>query len=376
MQKFIAWLIILCMCAASFAANETYYVDVTSGDDGDTGLTEELAWATLAKAADTADAGDTVYVKASARYYVEDGATGHVATFGNAGSQNTPIVYIGYTSTVTDGGVVTIDADTDTTTLTGCIDITAAHYMVFRNFKFTGGSGMAVNGGTFTDGATFVNCEIMDANDDGIGLDNYCTIINCSIHNNGACGIDFDDWGTIVNSVIYSNTSYGINANSAYVIKCRVYSNGDAQYKLDSTTYPSIINNNVFDGDDTAIGLYISSATPSSQITIINNVFVDNTYHISSGTIDYGSTIALTNQHAVLNNCFYSSATADENNYHLGVSAVEDNPDFTNLAEHDYTLTAVSPCIGTGLGEMVNIGWDQDDNASGGQPVLGGGVVR
>ena len=41
----------------------TYYVDATSGNDSNPGTTETLPWKTLTKAANTAQAGDTVLVR-------------------------------------------------------------------------------------------------------------------------------------------------------------------------------------------------------------------------------------------------------------------------------------------------------------------------
>ena len=88
-----------------------YYVDVTTGNDTDDGSTELLAWATLAKAADTATTiGDKVWVKASASYVVQDGANDCVMQITNTGSNSLPIIYEGYTDTPGDNGVVTIDA--------------------------------------------------------------------------------------------------------------------------------------------------------------------------------------------------------------------------------------------------------------------------
>ena len=56
----------------------TYYVDVTTGLDTDTGLSEALAWQTLGYAANQVAAGDLVYVKNTASYVVADPDTATV----------------------------------------------------------------------------------------------------------------------------------------------------------------------------------------------------------------------------------------------------------------------------------------------------------
>ena len=85
----------------------TYYVDVANGDDGNDGSTEALAWQTLSKAADMVAAGDTVYVQATGSYVVQDGANDCVMYCTTAGTISQPITLIGYTTTITEYGIVT-----------------------------------------------------------------------------------------------------------------------------------------------------------------------------------------------------------------------------------------------------------------------------
>ena len=81
----------------------TYYVSDATGNDGDTGLTELLAWATIDHAMNTVVAGDKVWVKA-------DGDYTETATIDTIGTNVSPIVFAGYTSTPRDGGQATIEA--------------------------------------------------------------------------------------------------------------------------------------------------------------------------------------------------------------------------------------------------------------------------
>ena len=128
----------------------TYYVDVTSGDDGDTGLSEVLAWQNLHHAGDNVVAGDTIHVKGSAPYVVEDGSNDCVLQITMAGGIVTPINWKAYTSTPGDGGIVTINALTNTLASAVKTAIGGAVYNTFEGFRFTGGSadGFDANGNT------------------------------------------------------------------------------------------------------------------------------------------------------------------------------------------------------------------------------------
>ena len=100
MKKLI---ILLVLASCQIAHGIIYYVDVTSGADGDSGLTEALAFQTLAKAADMIDDGDYVFVKASASYIVQDGATGAVMEIDDAGTTSALMIFEGYSTTPGDG---------------------------------------------------------------------------------------------------------------------------------------------------------------------------------------------------------------------------------------------------------------------------------
>jgi len=67
------------------AAGSVYYVDQATGDDSDSGLTEDLSWATITQAADTLVAGDTVYIK--------NGTYREGKTFPTAGTSGNPITF-------------------------------------------------------------------------------------------------------------------------------------------------------------------------------------------------------------------------------------------------------------------------------------------
>lgn len=69
----------------SKALNGTFYVDQATGNDNDSGDTEELAWATVQKAASTLTAGQTVLIK--------NGTYRETVTLTNSGTSGNPITY-------------------------------------------------------------------------------------------------------------------------------------------------------------------------------------------------------------------------------------------------------------------------------------------
>ena len=98
MKKFIGILLFLFLLSPLSAT--IYYVDKTTGDDGDSGLTEALAWETIAKvngAAATLNPGDTILFKRGEEWreqliVPETGTVGNIYTFGAYGSGAKPII--------------------------------------------------------------------------------------------------------------------------------------------------------------------------------------------------------------------------------------------------------------------------------------------
>lgn len=111
----------------------TYYVDGTSGNDGNAGTSVGAAKATLNGAEDIPlVAGDTVHVRA--------GTYRELLTVDVSGSAGNPISYIGdYSGSIfASGGVVRVtgSADDVAETRANCITATSKNYRTFRGFTF------------------------------------------------------------------------------------------------------------------------------------------------------------------------------------------------------------------------------------------------
>jgi hypothetical protein len=89
----------------TFTNSTTIVVDRATGSTGGTGVAMNIGGA-LRNVRDMPDvAGNTTWIKATATY-----TTASNFSFGTSGSSGLPISYVGYTSTRSDGGLVTVQA--------------------------------------------------------------------------------------------------------------------------------------------------------------------------------------------------------------------------------------------------------------------------
>lgn len=295
-----------------------FYVDGSVGNDANAGTSEGSgnAWATVQKAADTAVAGEIVYVKSSADY-AED-----VDFDTNTGTPGNRITFIGYTSTITDGGKATI---TGSNSRAHCISLNGtADYVTMRNFIFTSPTSHCADVGGITDGWIFNNCHFTkgsgtspasaidgsstfryvslyrcllkdfsgNAIDSSIAVNLLCD--SCVIKDNGGIGIatgTYRDQLTIRRCVIAGNTGDGITLGAATYLHCfdSIFEgNGGDGIDIGGGNHKNIVitgcifANHSGTGDT---GLKAGSLTGNSSILCDYNAFYNNTTHKSgSGT--------------------------------------------------------------------------------------------
>lgn len=318
----------------------TYYVDVTTGDNGDNGTTEALAWADLGYAANQVAAGDIVYVKASASYTADDPDTATTNwEITTAGTAVTPIVWIGYTTTITDGGVVTVDAqDTNTSALL----ISGTLYNVFKNFHFTQADGDGVSG-TAADRVTFKNCRSSNNANSGFTLNNYGLFEGCVADTNTAYGFDLDVENILVCCIAHTNTSMGFHIDNRIYVQCLSYNNSatSSSIQMANTTAGLFFGCSV-DGENGASSIGIRNATANGcSIAVVNNILFDCDVGVYNNSNCGELTIAR-------NNLFYSNNT-NRTNFLVGEGDVTGSSDpFTASATRDYTLKDGSEAIDAG----------------------------
>ena len=340
MKKTLA-VILLLMAFPVYATD--YYVDITTGSDADDGLSEGNAWQHLAKAADIVTAGTTVYVKASAVYETEDGANNCVMQTSADGAVDSPITFIGYTSIITDGGQVTVNADPMGDQFASAIDGTASgSYHIWKNFIFTGGSSHGYNGGE-SDWCVFYNCRFTSNGGSGLLIDNWCLYYLCSFDTNTSSGIVSDSISRIFASKAYANGSYGMDLDGGEVLSSLVYGNGSDAICF-SQAERDMVYGCTIDSENANNGILFNTAGRVVPTVIINNIIYD-------ANVGVNSAVAQSFDFALAN--LINSNITDYTNFPAGIDDVTGAPLFTNEAADDYTLSATSPAIDAGSRESA-----------------------
>jgi len=323
-----------------------YHVDVTSGDNGDTGLTEALAWQTLEYAMATAGTGGhKIWVKGSAPYVVQDGANDCVLYVDGAGTATAPTVWEGYTSTKGDGGVVTIDANTNTLASAVHVDIAGPAYHVFKYFRFAGGSGVGFDAAT-AEQVTCKWCRFDNNDGHGAHLDNYGVLYGCLADSNGDAGLYNYLYGITAFCIAHSNTNTGISVNRGVISHCLSYENGgstDAQIYCSGNLYGTgFIVQSTAVGTDTIGQRGCDIGSAGTTALLVNNIMMDCYYGAYAGSDNDELVVADGN--------LYYSNTTDRENVIAGDNDVSGSSDpFTNSAGNDYTLKSGSEAIDAGI---------------------------
>jgi hypothetical protein len=328
----------------SFVGNSlatTYYVRIT-GNDANNGKSSAAAFKTIDKAANTAAAGDTIYVGGGTY-------TGDVSPANNGTSAN-PIKCIGDTTGAYtgDAGTVTISGkqwnqgSKDYWQISGLTisgDTSKAGFItsgctgwVIQNCTVTGRlQGIAISGTTT---ATISNCLCYSNADDGIQVNsgNAATVANvnnCALYLNTKNGIYFKKCsGTIKNCIIVYNQDEGIWADN------------------DPGTLPTIWNCTI--SDNTNSGLKVSGGTST----------------IKNCALTYNGAYGLNKAGGTLNNSYndvYGNTTANFNGCTAGTGGISSDPKYTNRP-NDYTLLPTSPMINAGTSGSGTVDDDLNSN--------------
>lgn len=180
-----------------------YYVSSTTGSDANLGKTKEKAWKTIAFAATKAMPGDTIFI--------EGGDYGNEnVVVANAGSINSPIVFIGY------NGIPVLDGKDWTST---GIKISKKDYIILKNIKvknYRTGILVEDNKSVTLDGIMADSCcntDYVSKGYDGYGIQlkytNNTILRNCTTTDNGGNNIHLfkSNNCTVYNCKSYSKQS-------------------------------------------------------------------------------------------------------------------------------------------------------------------------
>jgi len=292
-----------------------YYVEPAVGNDANAGTDWGAgnSWATIQKAADTATAGDTVYLKGT------ETLTAQVDFDTNAGDNtNGYIKFIGVNSSgVNDGTMFVVDGDKDNTNIDGLVFSNPTAYLYFENIEIKNVDNDGVtHSGTSTPSCVFINCLFHDCGafgfdgyrftrcifircsaynngNDGFSLSAYCVFYFCSSHDNGVSGFDlvYSSYTAMIGCLAYDNSDDGIGnlyfshafncvadgnsddgvsvrtttSNYFSVIGCRITNHlGAGDIGLDVNTSPGVIGWSYFENND---GANIQADTLAVQLT-------------------------------------------------------------------------------------------------------------
>lgn len=344
-----------------------YYVTHNAGGGG---VGSEGDPFTLVEAADNVAAGETVYVKASGVYEVEDGANNCVLNPTTSGSITAPVLWQGYFDTINDGGIVTINADPAGDQFSYGI-FGGGTYQVFKNFEIKGASsyGVYTAGGDYW---TMKNCNAHNNGNAGFLIDNYTKFENCSSNNNTGDGFQMDVEALFVSCIAYINAGWGFTCQTGVYYNCLTYANTSGCFQFDDTsaTNPHYIFGCTMDGEaDADPGInFVTSGSAMVMVAVVNNIIYDTTLGIDADDDIKEFAIAR-------NNLFNDNGT-DVNNF-LPVSAggvgtrgdVTTAPNFENEAGDDYTPGATSNALAKGLDAHYTVAfWNDYNNGAGDNP--------
>jgi hypothetical protein len=317
-----------------------YYVDNATGSDADTGLSEALAWETIQHAANTAVAGDTVYIKGGTPY------TERVDFNTNDGTVTSVIRFIGYTSIITDNGKFTITGSGSTDY---CIRITSTDHIQISNCIFTDATAGCVQTLGNSLQWRFVRCEFLRGSSTATYAfrhNGYTTLTQSII-----CDSIFDGFTTSVNgSCLHQcNLSFCTIRNmggAGFIVEayranrfyyCLIHSNVGDGITVSNAATCDIINCTIANNDGD--GIDWAAITTNTGSTVINNIIANH-----AGAGDFGfrranpgsaSTWVLVQRNAYYNNTTHRSAAAnalDGSNVTLSVDP------FVDAANDDYRL--------------------------------------
>ena len=318
----------------------TYYVSAATGSDSDTGLSEALAWLTIDKAMNTVVAGDKVWVKA-------DGNYAELVTIDTVGTEITPIVFEGYTTTTGDGGRATI---TGSSSRANCVvdslslGAGSGLFYVFKNLRFTAATGV----GFLTDvnNLVFKNCKFDTNGSDGLSSRTVqCEA--CEFSSNTGDGVgDTAGAKLFIGCKFYSNIN-GVSGRvvgvNLVLIGCRFFSNSGANIYVGVNNALAVVVNCTVDGDSKNSDSGIRVDDTQCMLAVINTVLYDCTAGYTSPNGNMGERVISRNNLVNANTTAYTNAATF-------TGEVTSARQFTNeVGGADYTPAAGSPLINAGF---------------------------
>jgi len=334
MKKFIGIVLFLFLLSPLFGT--IYYVDATTGDDSDTGLTEELAWETLSKVTvSNFNAGDIIKLKRGETW------TGEYLYFGGDegnGTLEDPIIVTNYGA----GELPIVDTNGG---YTYALTIRGNNYWEFDGIQFQGGTTNQVflySSASSLTGLKMRNCIIDGASGEHtvrVQESGANTITDIEIYDNvikdaGAADSDNINIFSCTSGIhIHHNTLYGADGDGVDVAEGDVniiemnliYDNGRNQIKVHgqqgTLTNIRISYNICFLTEAPSNGGHGITVQDSTDGTIVNNTIYMPNVVGSWGAMNFGepNTANSFTGNIIKNNACYGNPT-----YNSGCWLVEE----------------------------------------------------
>ncbi|MBK7801800.1 MAG: VCBS repeat-containing protein [Chloracidobacterium sp.] len=303
---------------ATIIDDETFYVDNTNAlcSNSGPGVTRELPFCTITKAATVAAAGNTVYVLAgmyAETVYPNSGTAGQPVTFhadagvtvtgdpGGFGSAfamgaKSYIVIDGFSITNTPYKGIYADASDHLTIINNHVSnagVTSPTHPYEQGIYLRGTTYSEISGNT-TDHNTCIGIRLVLNSDHNL-VSNNISFANFSVVETDAAGIELtgSSYNTVIHNVVYSNEDSGINvyvhdlgvASSHNLIAGNLsYENGDHGIDTNNSPYNTVIGNTAHGNGTVGINFEGEPATGSHHAVIRNNISSRNGYTPPTGS--------------------------------------------------------------------------------------------
>lgn len=253
-----------------------------------------------------------------------------------------PIFFTGYSSTVGDGGLATLDGNGGAETV-GLLYVADARYHVWTNIRFTDYSGNGVD----TDNASDIIFRFCEFDNNGAtGCDSPGAQIyrcGCHAHDNTLMGI----YGA-VNTVIMGCTSSNNGTTGIWCVGGggRVIGNtvdGNLQYGIVLSATPALAVGNTIFGNGKATDVGIFTVVGTHSFLIANNIIVDCAVGIKTDSTDLWENMAGSMHNLLFDN------TTDYEDADTSLGELTSDPLFVDDAAGDFSLGAASPALDVGV---------------------------
>lgn len=318
-------------------SSEANRIELKKAIENDAGLHAALA------------AGDTIYCKDDGEL-VFDGSAGAFSTTAVAGTSDAPIRVIGYTTSITDGGLIEI-RDSDAGATNSCFSITQ-HYWHWENIRVTdprdawesnhnglywrnchsvNAAGSGFDGPDTTgDSPTFAQCSSIGSTNDGF-----------EVLHRGARFIDCVSIGNSSNGFQAGSAAYG-----ATFVRCLSHNNGGEGFSLAGEC---VLTDCLADGN-TSDGYFCDGG---NGFTLLVNCGSTNNGVGVNG--DAGAIVYAVN--CGLNPTNHANTSGKSSNVTLHeVGAIAGDPLFTDRANDDFSPATSSAWLNAGA-SLGGAGW-------------------